>query len=78
MTFEVLGENLFEFIRRNDFKGVSLQLVKWFAVQMLVSLHYMSEFKMVHCDLKPENVLLRKTGKAGVKIIDFGSGCFES
>jgi len=31
----------------------------------------------VHCDLKPENILLRKINKSGIKIIDFGSGCFE-
>jgi len=27
--------------------------------------------------LKPENILLRKINKSGIKIIDFGSGCFE-
>jgi dual specificity tyrosine-phosphorylation-regulated kinase 2/3/4 len=32
----------------------------------------------VHCDLKPENILLRKINKSGIKIIDFGSGCFEN
>jgi dual specificity tyrosine-phosphorylation-regulated kinase 2/3/4 len=31
----------------------------------------------VHCDLKPENVLLAKPNKSKVKLIDFGSSCFE-
>ena len=38
----------------------------------------MREHNIVHCDLKPENILLRKINKSGIKIIDFGSGCFEN
>jgi len=38
----------------------------------------LSENNIVHCDLKPENILLRKINKSGIKIIDFGSGCFEN
>merc|ERR1711935_137577 len=32
---------------------------------------------LIHCDLKPENILLRQANKSGIKIIDFGSSCFE-
>ena len=32
---------------------------------------------IIHCDLKPENILLRNANKSGLKIIDFGTGCFE-
>ena len=38
----------------------------------------MKEHNIVHCDMKPENILLRKLNKSGIKIIDFGSGCFEN
>ena len=31
----------------------------------------------MHCDLKPENILLRSAGKSAIKVIDFGSSCFE-
>jgi dual specificity tyrosine-phosphorylation-regulated kinase 2/3/4 len=37
----------------------------------------MKEHRVVHCDMKPENILLRKINKSGIKIIDFGSSCFE-
>ena len=36
----------------------------------------MKQNKIIHCDLKPENVLLKKPLKSGIKIIDFGSSCF--
>ena len=27
--------------------------------------------------MKPENILLRKSNKSGIKVIDFGSGTYE-
>lgn len=31
---------------------------------------------MIHCDLKPENIILKSKYKSGIKIIDFGSSWF--
>lgn len=78
ITFELLSINLYEFIKNNDFRGVSLRLTKRFAIQILVSLLYMADHKIIHCDMKPENILLRNINKSGIKIIDFGSGCYEN
>ncbi|KAK3103657.1 hypothetical protein FSP39_020812 [Pinctada imbricata] len=33
--------------------------------------------KIIHCDLKPENILLKQQGRSGIKVIDFGSSCYE-
>ena len=74
----MLSVNLYEFIKMNHFQGFSLNLIKRFAIQILISLYYLAENSIVHCDLKPENILLRKINKSGIKIIDFGSGCFEN
>ena len=38
----------------------------------------MRQQKIVHCDLKPENILLKEPNKSGIKVIDFGSSCFEN
>jgi hypothetical protein len=40
ITFELLSINLYEFIKQNNFQGLSLQLIKRFAQQMLVSLRW--------------------------------------
>jgi dual specificity tyrosine-phosphorylation-regulated kinase 2/3/4 len=37
----------------------------------------LNHHKIIHCDIKPENILLRQHNKTGVKLIDFGSSCFE-
>lgn len=35
------------------------------------------EAKLIHCDLKPENVLFKQKDIVNLKVIDFGSACFE-
>lgn len=78
ITFELISINLYEFLRLNHFQGVSNSLIKCFARQIINGLDYTAQLGIVHCDLKPENVLLINPQKALVKIIDFGSSCFLS
>jgi dual specificity tyrosine-phosphorylation-regulated kinase 2/3/4 len=33
-------------------------------------------FQIIHCDLKPENIMLKEQNKSGIKMIDFGSSTF--
>ena len=78
IVFELLSFNLYEFMKSNAFMGVSLSLIRRFAVQVLTNLRYLAKHKIVHCDLKPENILLCQPGRSAVKVIDFGSSCFET
>jgi len=77
ITFELLSMNLYELIKKNSFKGFSLQLVRKFAYSMLQCLDVLHKNKIIHCDMKPENVLLKQQGRSGIKVIDFGSSCYE-
>ena len=76
--FELLSINLYELVKSNGLRGFSSSLVKRFAVQILTCLAFLKENKIIHCDLKPENILLRQSNKSGIKVIDFGSSCFDS
>lgn len=69
--------NLYEFIKSNDFRGFSLRLIRRFTKQLLSSLVLLKGHRVIHCDLKPENVLLAAPNRGEIKVIDFGSSCFE-
>lgn len=77
ISMELLSINLYELIKANSFAGFSTGLIRRFASQVLASLALMKQNRVVHCDLKPENILLRHPRKSGIKVIDFGSSCFE-
>lgn len=76
-VFEKLDVNLFELLRRNHFRGLSLTLVQLFLKQILDAMIIMRDARVIHCDLKPENILLRDPSSGRIKLIDFGSACFE-
>ncbi|EIW67425.1 hypothetical protein TREMEDRAFT_33616 [Tremella mesenterica DSM 1558] len=59
MVFEVLGENLLGLIKRYQHRGVPQPIVKQIAKQVLLGLDYLhTECRVIHTDLKPENVLI--------------------
>ncbi|EFC47823.1 predicted protein, partial [Naegleria gruberi] len=80
IVIEILGMNLFELIKQNRFKGLSLNVLSVFLSQLLDALCILSEANIIHCDLKPENILLTDLShpKDLVRLIDFGSACHEN
>ncbi|KAF8855137.1 dual-specificity tyrosine-phosphorylation regulated kinase [Acephala macrosclerotiorum] len=78
ISTELLDMNLYEFIKSNSFRGFSLKIVRRFTKQMLSSLLLLKQHKVIHCDLKPENILLAHPLHSEIKVIDFGSSCFEN
>ena len=77
LVFELLSINLYDLIKQNGFKGFNISLVRDFSSQLLDALIILSQAKIVHCDLKPENILLCELTNTKIKVIDFGSACYE-
>ncbi|CAG8781519.1 22794_t:CDS:2, partial [Gigaspora margarita] len=77
LVFELLSVNLYELIKQNQFRGLSTNLVRVFTSQLLDALTVLNEARIIHCDLKPENVLLKNLESPTIKVIDFGSACHE-
>ena len=64
------GESLRELIFRNRGKGLSSSEITRVIQPIATALHYAHQKGIVHCDLKPGNILIDKNGE--VYISDFG------
>ncbi|KAJ2432963.1 dual specificity protein kinase yak1 [Coemansia sp. RSA 2522] len=74
---ELLSINLYDLLKQNQYQGLSTNLVRVLVQQILDAMIVMNKAQIIHADLKPENILLEGMEKPVIKIIDFGSACFE-
>ncbi|CAO3624252.1 unnamed protein product [Cunninghamella echinulata] len=59
MVFEVLGESLLSVMKRFNFRGLPIPLVKRITQQITKGLYFLhQECGIVHTDIKPENILI--------------------
>jgi serine/threonine protein kinase len=78
IAFEMLGENLYELLKNNQFRGLPTKSVRVYLKQIINGCKALNDAKIIHCDLKPENILIVGPKEdLRIKIIDLGSACFE-
>ena len=65
-----LGKLLKIYSNINKKRGLPLELVRFFAVEMIKALSYMRSNKILHRDIKPDNVMLDHSFH--IKLADFG------
>lgn len=75
IVFELLTSDLYNFLKSNHFQGISANLSRRITTQVLIALKHSHSLKIIHCDVKPENIVFRSENKSGIKVIDFGSTC---
>ena len=82
LVTELLRENLYEFgkaiTESNQLPYFVLPRLKLIAKQVLEALAYVHSLGLIHCDIKPENIVMKSYSKCLVKLIDFGSSCFTT
>ena len=65
MAFEVLGKNLLSLIKKYDYRGIPIPIVREIIKQVLIGLDYLHRIcNIIHTDLKPENVVFELTEQA--------------
>jgi serine/threonine protein kinase len=93
IVFELLSDTLYELLQRSwamaatpasgvsappARPGLSLRMVCKMAHQLLCALVTLRGLRIIHADLKPENVALTSPNRPRIKLLDFGSCCFAS
>ncbi|KAF0690832.1 Aste57867_17820 [Aphanomyces stellatus] len=84
LVTELLRDNLYEFsrlVRTQQGHSVmgsyfTMPRLKKIALECLGALDFLHALHIVHCDLKPENIVMKNYQTCQVKVIDFGSASF--
>ncbi|KAI9330754.1 kinase-like domain-containing protein [Obelidium mucronatum] len=90
MVFELLAQSIFDFLKENSFAPFPVPHIQQFATQILESITFMHGLRLIHTDLKPENLMLESSAcrtqvgnaarellSARLRLIDFGSAIFD-
>lgn len=70
---EALGPSLMKIIQERKYSGVGLDLVQSVLRDVLRAVNTMAKMKIVHTDVKPENILQINIMSQHVKLIDLGN-----
>ena len=82
MVFELLNENLYQSLQHNHLQGISLNSINFIVKQLLQAIEQVHSLKIIHCDIKPENILVKikldkEKSDISIKLTDFGSACLK-
>lgn len=77
LTFDLHFHDLYSELKSRDFVGLYLQDAQHVTASIATCLKLCRRLGIVHADLKPENILLVDDTSFDVRVIDFGSACFE-
>ena len=76
-TFDILETNLYQHLKSKGFQPLPLNIIKLYAQHVLQGMVFYERLNIIHCDLKPENIMLNSDFTKAI-IIDFGSACFTN
>ncbi|XP_072309623.1 homeodomain-interacting protein kinase 2-like [Eucyclogobius newberryi] len=74
LVMEHLDHNLYDLMKRRQCKPLDLSHIRYITEQLLEAFEELEKHKLVHGDLKPDNIMLvnHKLEPFNIKLIDFG------
>ncbi|KAG7473698.1 hypothetical protein MATL_G00098650 [Megalops atlanticus] len=80
LVFEMLEQNLYDFLKQNKFSPLPLKVIRPILQQVATALKKLKALGLIHADIKPENIMLVDPVRQPyrVKVIDFGSATHVS
>ena len=70
MAFEVLGKNVLSLIKKYEYRGIPIPVVRRMTRQLLLGLDYMHRVcGIIHTDLKPENAVFALTERQKFQLL---------
>ena len=79
LVFNIYKNNLYQELKQRNFNPFSYTQVKQVTYQLLIVLETLLKYKIIHADLKPENIVIDYIDASSIKIkvIDFGSSTYQ-
>ena len=77
IVMELLWKDTYTVLQNRHYVGYSRPTIQMIAYETARALDFMHKHRIVHCDIKPENIMFITDRKKGIKIIDFGCSCFS-
>jgi serine/threonine protein kinase len=78
LVMPIYGPSCFDVLKLNNFRGLFIQRVRDLALGIFAGLQFLNDLNIIHTDIKPENIVLRREGDYRHPIIiDFGSAVYE-
>jgi serine/threonine protein kinase len=78
LVMPMYGPSCFDLIKANNYKGLSIERIRDLALGIFAGLEFLNKLNIIHTDIKPENIVVRRSGDYRHPIIiDFGSAVYE-
>lgn len=72
IVFDYLYKNMYEIIQSNRYKGFPIDQCIDYGTQLAEGIKFIHNLDIIHCDLKPENIMFKTRSLNEIVIIDFG------
>jgi dual specificity tyrosine-phosphorylation-regulated kinase 2/3/4 len=76
IVMELLYLDVYTVLKSQRFIGYPTNTVRMVGRETAAALSFIHQQGIIHCDIKPENILFTSKQKGHIKVIDFGCSCF--